>query len=492
MALTLDRARQMADQLCMELLSRSGDVDRATRYYRGEQPLRFASSEFKEYFGKRYAHFADNWVQVVADAPVERLTVTGVVPYGAEEADDDSWRVWQENGLDVDSQLAFLGAGNGARSFALVWGNPDDEETPVVTFEDASQAIVAYRAGSRRDRVAALKWWQDGSIEYATLYTADELWKFQRSLSKTTKSGAMAEVDDEVREWELRDTGDEPNPQPNPMGVVPMVELPNRPLLVGDPVSDVLGVIAMQDAINLLWAQLLTAADYASFKQRLILGAEMPKIPILNAAGEVVGEKPVDLKKFAADRVLWIEDENAKIAEWDATDLANYTNVLEVAVGHIAAQTRTPSHYLIGKISNLSSDALIAAETGLVKKAEEKHLWYGGGLREMYRLIALAQHDENKARALSAGTVLWKDAETRNRAQLADSLMKLKTIGFPFEWLAAQYGLTPPEITNLMAMRERDSALDPISQVMNGKPDLTPPPDTNPNAAPVDVGAGDG
>lgn len=475
MALTLERARRLADQLCMELLGRSRDVDLATRYYRGEQRLRFASSEFQEYFGKRYGGFSDNWVQVVADAPVERLTVTGVTPYGADEADVESWRIWQMNGLDVDSQLGFLGAGNGARAHVLVWGNPDDEETPVVTFEDAGQSIVAYRPGSRRDRIAAAKWWQDGNREYVTLYTTDELWKFERSLQKQTKTPAMAQVDEETREWDLRDTGDEPNPQPNPMGVVPMVELPNRPLLVGEPISDVSGVIAMQDAINLIWAQLLTASDFASFRQRIILGAEMPTIPILNEAGEVVGEKPVDLKKFAVDRVLWVEDENAKIGEWNATDLANYTGVLEVAVGHLAAQTRTPSHYLIGKISNLSSDALIAAETGLVKKCEEKQLWYGGGLREAFRLIALAQGNEAKARALGAGTVLWKDAETRNRAQLADSLVKLKALGFPFEHLAAAYGLTPPEVATLMAMREREAELDPIGQMMNGKPEPPEP-----------------
>ena len=39
--------------------------------------------------------------------------------------------------------------------------------------KDASQAIVHYKPGSRRHRLAAAKWWQDGSIEYVTLYTAD-------------------------------------------------------------------------------------------------------------------------------------------------------------------------------------------------------------------------------------------------------------------------------------------------------------------------------
>lgn len=485
MGLTVDQARRLADQLCMELLARSGEVSRATKYYRGDQPLRFASAEFREYFGKRYESFSDNWCQVVADAPVERLTTIGVQPYGVEEADDESWRVWQHNGLDVDSQLGYLGAGNGGRAFVLVWGNPDDEETPEVTFEDASQAIVAYRAGSRRDRVAAAKWWQDGSREYVTLYTKTELWKFERSLQKNDKSPAMQVVDDQVREWGLREIADEPNPQPNPMNTVPMVELPNRPLLVGEPISDILGVAKMQDAINLLWAHLLTASDYASFPQRVVLGAEMPKMPILNQAGDVIGEKPVDLKKFAVDKVFWIEDENAKISEWTAANLTNYTNVLEVAVGHIAAQTRTPSHYLIGKISNLSSDALIAAETGLVMKSQEKQLWYGGGEREMFALIARAQFNPGKARALSAGRVKWANAETRNQAQLADSLAKLKGIGFPFEWLADKYGLTPPEIVDLMAMREREAALDPVSVAMNGKDPFAPDPAAEDPAPPA-------
>jgi hypothetical protein len=457
----------------MELLARSGEVNRATSYYRGEHPLNFASKEFKEFFGKRYSRFSDNWCAVVADAPVERLTVTGVKPFGVDRADEESWRVWMANGLDADSQLGFLGAGNAGRSFALVW-NADNGPTPTVTFEDASQAIIAYRAGSRRERVAALKWWQDGSVEYVTLYTADELWKFERSLQQQTKTPGMAAVDDEIRGWQLRDTGDEKNPQVNPMGDVPMIEVPNRPLLVGEPISDIAGVMAMQDAINLIWAQLLTASDFASFAQRVVLGAEMPKIPILDSTGKVIGQRPVDLNKFAIDRVLWVEGENAKIAEWAANDLTNYTAVLEVAVGHIAAQTRTPSHYLIGKMANLSGDALIAAETGLVKKCQEKQLWYGQGLREMFALIARAQDNHAKADMLSAGGVMWADAESRNQAQLADSLVKLKTVGFPFEWLAQRYGLTPPEISELMDMREAEAAQDPIAQVMNPKPDVIP------------------
>src|SRR5690606_19635374 len=268
--------------------------------------------------------------------------------------------------------------------------------------------------------------WQDGGDEFATLYLRDEVWKFRRPLLRHSRSMNLAGVD-EVLKWEPRELA-EPNPQPNPMGTVPIVELTNRPMLADDPLSDVVGTVAMQNAVNLLWAQLFTAADFAAFPQRVITGAEMPTTPILDERGQVIGERPGDLSRFAVDRVLWITGEQAKIAEWSAANLSAYTDVIEVAVGHIAAQTRTPQHYLVGRMANLSGDALIAAETGLVKRVEEKQMWFGQSLREMFRLIALAQGDEDKVRAITAGSVLWADAESRSQSQLADALMKLKQI----------------------------------------------------------------
>ncbi len=463
---THEEALTLVGLLENELLRRRPDIQRHTDYYRGKQPLKFASEQFRKFHGDRYHDFADNWVQVVSDSPVERLTVNGAMPAEATEADKELWRVWQMNGLDADSQLGFLGAVNSGRSFVLVWGNPDDEETPEVTFEDASQCIVTYWPGSRRRRRAALKRWDDGGRSFATLYLADEVWKFERSLlGPGEKSAQMQAVDEELSTWGLRDpadTGDARNPQVNPLGVVPMVELPNRPMLADEPISDVSSVVAMQDAVNLLWAQLFTAADYASFPQRIVLGAEVPEVPIMDADGKIVGSRPVDMEKFAVDRVMFFTGENVKVTEWTAANLEAYTKIIEVAVGHIAAQTRTPQHYLIGKMANLSGDALLAAETGLVKRVEEKQIWYGQALREMFRLIALAQGETKKARAISSGRVLWAEAESRSQAQLSDALLKLKQIGFPFEWLALKFGLTPTEVATLLLMREKELEADPM------------------------------
>ncbi|MGW2260282.1 phage portal protein [Streptomyces sp. NPDC001780] len=461
------RALQLVALLEAELMMRSGDITQHNAYYRGDHPLKFASTEFAKFHGGRYAEFSDNWVQVVADSPVERMTVTGFQASGEISADQELWKVWQVNGLDADSQLGFLGSVTNARSFVLVWGDPADPDMPVVTFEDASQCVIAYEPGSRRLRRAALKRWQDGGQDFATLYLPDEVWKFTRPHLPMgdSKSPQMADVDEELKRWRPRELLEEPNPQPNPMGVVPMVELPNKPLLAADPISDVRGVIAMQDAINLLWAQLFTASDYASFPQRVIMGAERPVIPKLNEKGEVVGSIPVDIEKFAVDRVMMFNGKDVRIGEWQAANLTMYTGLIEVAVGHLAAQTRTPQHYLIGKMANLAEGALLAAETGLVKRVEEKQIWSGQGLREMARLIALAKGQDAKADALRSGRVLWADAESRSHAQMADALLKLKQLGFPFEWLALRYGLTPTEVADVVAMRGAELEADPVTEL---------------------------
>src|SRR5690606_40906704 len=51
---TLEQARSLVTLLENELLARASEADRMIGYYRGEQPLKFASAEFREYFANRY------------------------------------------------------------------------------------------------------------------------------------------------------------------------------------------------------------------------------------------------------------------------------------------------------------------------------------------------------------------------------------------------------------------------------------------------------
>lgn len=481
-------ALRMTKSLHAQLEVRRRDIDTAHRYYRGDQDLRFASEKWREYHAARYEKFSDNWCGVVANSPNERQRIDGF------RLDDDPaisstektlWSYWQANDMEAQSSQGILESIITGRSFVLVWGDSDDQ--PVATWERPDQVIVQYDPENPRKRLAALKCWHEDDEEYATLYTPAAVWKWRRPynrpaaesspiavppgaaraagfFSRTTPAGLY--VPESTEGWQPRQV-DDSWPLTNPMGEVPVVEYANRPMLGAEPISDITGTMAMQDAVNLLWAYLFNAADHASFPARVVMGQEPPKLPILNEAGVKVGEKAVDLKKLSEDRILWLTGQQTKVGQWDAAKLDVFTTVIEIAVTHIAAQTRTPPHYLVlGKgLVNVNAEGMKTAETGLVMKVREQRTYFGPSGRDTFRLMALAAGDTKAAEACRQGVVQWKDAENHSEAQLADSLVKLGTIGFPFEWLAERYGLSQTEVTRVLAMKERAAQMDPVSQM---------------------------
>jgi len=463
---TAEQAVGVLNKLVTELGRRQNDsgstlgVGTLTKAYEGDFRLRYASENFEEYFARRYQHFSDNWTGIVADAPHERLEPTGIRLEGAEKGDNDLWAAWVDNDADALCDLAMLDAIIAKRSFAHVWG--DKDENPVINWGHPSQMIVGYDPGTRR-RISGAHVWRDGDTEFAALDYDGALWKFQREVTGRglVDAGFVLPSGFTGENWTPRQPAEDDTwPLPNPMGKCSFVELPNRPRLVGEPSSDIAGTLAMQHAINLLWAQLFAVSDEATIGQRAIIGAERPVTPILNADGDVVGEKPVDLKKLRQDDILWITDPNAKAHEWTAAKLEVFTDVIEIAVGHIAAQTRTPAHYLLigGTIANVSGDAMKALETGLVKRTEEKTQHFGRGIRDIFELVALVGDDAAKAAAVRGGKVLWKDVENRSDAQRADALQKKKDIGYPLRYLLELDGLPPQEIERVMAMREAEQS----------------------------------
>ena len=457
---TLDEALAAVRRLCKKLDVQARDAETWRRYYVGEQPLKFASSEWREWFGVQYEGFADNWCASVVDATAERQRWTGFRPYGDKKADTDLGRVMRTNGADIDFGLAATEAQYARRAFMTVWGNPDDESTPIVDFESPTQMVLEYEPGSRRKRRAALKRWTDeDGATHATLYTPENIWKF-------TQGSALFLPSTLAMDWRPRVT-DEPWPLPNPMNVVPVVEIANRTTLIGEPLSAISGVAAMQDATNLIWAHLFTASDFTGLPQRVILGAELPKIPVLDENGQKIGEKVIDLPEANIKRIMNLEGPNAKIAEWTPAKLDGFLEVISTAVNHIANQTRTPAYYMMGgtTFANIGADAIKALDAGLVQKVKNLNDVQSDALREGAVLICKAQGDEAKAKKMAAGSVEYADIEIRSDAQLADSLTKYASIGFPFEWLAKQKISDPDELSWVIEKWEKQQA-DPTMERM--------------------------
>jgi hypothetical protein len=476
----LDDALAKVKKLYTDLTGRRPRIETLDDYYEGKQPLAFASRDWAEFHKDRYVGFSDNWVSVVADALNERLKATGVViPGVSDQAMKILWGDWDANDMPEQSSQGFLESIIAGRSFVIVWGDENDE--PTLSWEHPSQVVIEYAAGSSRQKVAALKSWVDGKMEYATLYTPDEVWKFERRWDGVkVKNGVTANGIDVVgwsqrdfedgRPWDPREsTGDDAWPLPNPLGLIPVVEFPNRPRLGREPISDVSGTKAMQDAINLLWAYLFAAADLASMPARVILGQEPPKVPILDKSGQVVGEREIEMKDLKASRFLWLTGEKTKIGEFSRADLSTFTAVVEIAIGHIGAQTRTPAHYFVANkgLSNVNGETLTATETPLVKKAEEFELYSQRPFRDMWELCALVRGDKPLADAARRAETVFANPAIRSEAQLADALSKKKDMGYPLEYLMELDGMDKPTRDRVLEMKRREQENPELSDLVD-------------------------
>lgn len=278
-------ALKLVDSMYVRLAYRRPEIDKFEKYYAGQQALTFATDEWLKANGARYSQFSDNWCASVTNAEAERVNVTGIKFRSPDGRPDEAasarasglWDHWNINEMGAQSSQGFLTSLNAKRSYVMVWG--DDAQ---VTWEHPANVEIEYDWMNPRKRTAALKTWIDETTEYANLYTSSELFKYERprsavSLRNQPQSVQMSALPLGVGGgWKPREVRGEQWPVRHSMGVVPIVEIKNRPMLRGEPVSEIEGVIPKQNAINLLWAYLFFAADYASMPARVLLGATPP------------------------------------------------------------------------------------------------------------------------------------------------------------------------------------------------------------------------
>jgi len=429
-------------KLATRIRDRRAKIERCDAYYRGDHPLAFASEKFRTAFGGLFNGFADNWCELVADAVEERLNVQGFRFGPDRQGDADAALIWQRNGMDAESQIGHTEMLVTSEAYALVWG--DDDGLAQITVEHPAQTIVAYVAGSRRKRAAALKLWTDeyDGSEFATLYLPDGVYKFRSTRRAFPGSIDLGGV---FAEWEPRAVPGEPWPLRNPLGVVPVVPLRNKPRLMADPVSEIERVIPLQDAINKTVADMLVASEFGAFRQRWATGIEIPLDPQT--------KQPVEPYKAAVDRVWINENPAAKFGEFSETQLGNFVGAIELLVQHVASQTRTPPHYFALGGQFPSGESIKSAETGLVAKVRRKMRHLGESWEEVMRL-SFAVEDDPRATIVDAETI-WADPESRSEAQHVDALTKLRALNVPDEQLWEDAGYSPAQIARFRDMNDQ-------------------------------------
>ena len=412
-------------------------------YYRGRHELMFLTDKYRQAFGSWLRRISDNWCAVVVDAAVERMSAEGFRFTTGEafvESDRDAWHIWQGNALDVysdDMHTLVLACGDAA---AVIEPPPAGSgRVPKITVENPLTVAVY---GTPRERVAALKRTRglDGYL-YATVYLPDLICHY-RSAQPGTAAGGDFLVDD--------DAG---GITENPIGMVPVVPFRNVGSALTDAAtepapSDLDAIIPMQDTINKLVADLMIDAEFAAFKQKVFIGVEAP----VDEHG-----RPLRSTESAANRIITLTNENAKIAEFSAADPAGLIHAIEMRNQQLCAIARIPPYYLLGQSGTFpSGESLKAAETGIVRKVARRNRVLSESWETTLRVAFAWLGDQERAHAEGAETI-WSNPETRSEAGLADAAVKKKQVGVPFAQLAEDYGYTPQQIERMQRMREEEA-----------------------------------
>lgn len=462
------------------------------KYYDGDHPLPTppqamnadAFAEAKAMFRTLSKMGMTNWVRMIARAPAERLRIQGFRFGNASTPDDDARKLWQTNHLDADSQLLVDTVFSTGQGYGLVWpstvlvaadGSVEFEpgSIPSMTFEHPSEMIVAYAAGSRRRRVAALKRWkaEDGRL-MVTLYTPSWVFKWRSRSTRPEYGQAMGfENAWEERSVELTPATFtspavmEPWPLRNPFGEVPVVEfaintgLRARPF--GGGVSEFDAVLTIQDRINKTIFDRLVTGESQAFKQRYAIGWTPPVDPVTKL--------PDPRATFRASQAsMWaFEDKDVKVGEFNQADFTHFIKAAESDVNAMAAISQTPPQYLLGAMVNISGDAMAAAESGLVSKTEAHATVLGEPAEEFMRLGLRAFGSRSADDEQSQ--VIWADIERRSWSMKIDGLVKLRALGVPDEELWAMV----PGVTAIDVQRWKDMASSIPAELNDDVPAVT-------------------
>lgn len=435
MALSADESAAVT-RLEQKLMDATPKLRRLNAYYEGEQRLRQLGLAVPPSLQQFLT--VVNWPRMAVDGIEERLDVEGFRFPGVDEADDELWRIWQDNNLDEESQRAHLEALLYSRSYMCVGSSEDDPDTPLVTVESPFELIHETDARTRRVS-AALRLYdvRDGRATRGTLYLPDAtVW-----LSWSGSAGRWVDVDrDDHR-----------------MGAVPVVPFINRGRASNRAgVSEMKDVIPLTDAAARALTNLQLAQETHSVPQRFVLGA---------AAGDFVDQNGQPLTKWEAyfSSVWTLANEQAKVGQLPSADLKNLTGTTEHYARLASGVSGLPPNYFgLAADDAASADAIRSREARLNKRCERVQVPFSGSHESVQRIVLRVRTGEWVPEARRLQT-LWRDPATPTRAQQADAAVKLAQAGIlPREGAWDELRFSPARQERLREQFRRQEELDPV------------------------------
>lgn len=441
MALTPNMAVEVVKNRLWPLLvierERVAHLDRWMRWdHDNPHSPRHATREYRDLSNRAQAP----WGRRVVTAVTDQLYVEGY--RGAKDAENAApWVWWQQNGLD-SRQIAVHEAAVGyGLSYAVVLPGRSwlGEPMPVIRGLDPSQMIAVYEDPAWDD-------WPIYALRAEPQRVGDRTgWKLRLYDDTQVHVLVMSESGGSLTHIEARDHG---------VGVCPVVRFTNHLDLRGRASGDVEPIIPVLGRIDQTVFDRLVVQRFASWKVRTVAGMAKPELP---------EEASAERLRLKVEDILIAEDPDTKFGTLDETSLGGFIEAHDADVRALAALSQTPAHEMLGSMSNLSAEALAAAEASLTRRVTRVKHPLGESWEQTLRLGAKIMGDEDAAKDV-ASQMHWRDMESRSLAQAADALGKLATmLGVPVELLWEKIpGWTTTDVDRAKQLVEQGGGLEAL------------------------------
>lgn len=453
-------------RLTQKLNSERKRTDYLEDLYRGNHPLPTVPEKFRELFRGFQVLSRTNYLSLVVESPLERMNVVGFRVGDEKTTDDATWQRWQQAHLDADQVAVHRMMLSLRRGYTMVGMHPRRPGQVVITPEHPTQVTHEAWPEDRREVRAALKLWVDdiGGFLRANVYlpkgeaglNAGRVFKYRGPKNGAQDILLTSQTPDLLRtaymEWDLMSS------EPTGLDEVPITPFENRYDPKLGPRGEFEDVIDIQLRVNNTIFHRLVAEQFGSFRQKAILDYVLER----DVDGNPI---PPELRNDPG--TAWIfepsEDGNRPtLFEFSQTSTADIISASAADVRDMASISRTPPHYLLTGMVNVTGDALKAAETGLIMKVKREHIpeASGGWEATMAKAAMLVGDDTDFTNA----EALWADPESRTLGELADAALKKQQAGVTWRQTMSDLGYTPDTVDRMESERVQDALTTQLMQ----------------------------
>lgn len=434
MPLTKKEAVALARDLLAIRAGEKDHLDKIHTYWRGKQALPVIPTGVPTEV-KRMAEMSRiNVIKLAVNIPAQALFVDGIRSAQSIE-NDPAWEIWQANKMDAHQTAIHRAAVAYALAYTVVLPG-----TPHSVIRGASPRAMT------------------------TIYGEDPEWPLYALEVFRSGKDTLYRLYDDTSVYYLDEQTENPDPghtwtpgyiedRVHALGVTPVVRYRNIEDLDDEALGEVEDLMPLQDQMDFTTFDLLVAQHFSAFRQRYVIGW--------------TSDDENAKAKAAASRLMTFDDgpDDIKLGEFDQTDLSGYLDSRQATLEHMATIGQIAPQHLMGKLINLSAEALAAAEAGQQRKQNAVETTFGESHEQTIRLAAAAEG----IKVDDDAEVRWRDTEARAFASTVDGLGKLATmLNVPVEMLWEKIpNWTQQDVENAKALAKSGDSIAQLAELLD-------------------------